>query len=125
MKVLNIVLIVAIVLIAVSTFAYTRSNNDNPETPKGSKVTSIYSRDKEILVIEDSIIYIIEGTDQASILDNVNATDYSNQTYRITTSESTTKTLDVIYEYDRLYVTAENGVDLTYYTFRYIDTLTE
>lgn len=124
MKILNITMIIAIVLIIAGTIAFSLSNNE-PEVPVGSDVVTIYSRDDSVLQIDEKIIYIIEGTVQSDITGNVNATDYSDQDYRVTTSEGSEKTKEMIYQFDRLYVTAENGVTEGYYTFRYIDVLPE
>lgn len=119
MKALNITLIIAIMLISVGVIAYTNNENNKPAT------ITIESMDSEVFIVEDNIIYVLEGTIQSDVLNNLTATDSSTQSYQITTSEGSNKSLSEIYEYDRLYVTAENGSNSIYYTFRYTDSLSE
>ncbi|MCF7927419.1 MAG: hypothetical protein K9L74_07615 [Candidatus Izimaplasma sp.] len=120
MKLLNITMIIAAVLIIFGAYYIADKNNDNEqEQPSGSDITTVYSKDKSVLTVEDDIIYIVEGTMQNDVIDNLGATDFSDQTYIITTSERSKKTLDEIYEYDRLYVMAENGEE-DYYMFKYM-----
>ena len=122
MKALNIVLISVVALILLGVLYFT---NQQVEEPKGSSVTIVLSLDHDVLQSnqEDKVIYILEGTNQEDILDKLVAKDGSPQEYRITTSEGSDKSLEEIYEYDRLYVTAENGVEEDYYRFEYVEEL--
>jgi len=122
MKALNIVLISVVALILLGVLYFT---NQQVEEPKGSSVTIVLSLDHDVLQFnqEDKVIYILEGTNQEDILDKLVAKDGSPQEYRITTSEGSDKSLEEIYEYDRLYVTAENGVEEDYYRFEYVEEL--
>ncbi len=123
MKIANLVLIISFVLVLVGVFYNNTKGNDEDPIITGSSNTIILSLDTNIFKIEDDIIYILEETIQEDILNNVKADDNSPQTYRITTSEGSNKSLDKIYEYDRLYVTAENGVNESYYVILYTDSL--
>ena len=122
MKVLNGVLIIALGLILIGVIYYA---NQEEEVPQGSSETIVLSLDFDVLQFnqEDNIIYILEGTVQDDIFDRLVAKDGSPQEYRITTSEGSDKSLDEIYEYDRLYVVSENGVEEDYYHFEYVDEL--
>ena len=119
MKTLNIILVVSSILVLIGLFY---SGIKEPVIT-GSSNTVIISLDTNTFKIEDDIIYILEGTVQEDILSNVTSEDNSPQTYRLTTSEGSNKSLDEIYEYDRLYILAENGVNEAYYTILYIDSL--
>ena len=122
MKVLNGILIFSLGLILFGVIYFV---NQEEEVPEGSTVTIALSLNHDVFQFnqEDGIIYILEGTVQEDILDKLVAQDGSTQQYRITTSEGSSKSLDEIYEFDRLYVTAENGVEEDYYYFEYVDEL--
>lgn len=124
MKILNAVLIISIALILFGAI-YIVSQDNEEEVPEGSAETTVLSLNHDVLQFnqEESIIYILEGTLQEDILSNLVAKDGSSQEYRITTSEGTNKSLEEIYEYDRLYVTAENGVEEDYYHFEFVEEL--
>lgn len=123
MRILNIVLVIVSILVLIGLF-YTGIKDKNPEpVTTGSIITDVLSADKSILKVENGIIYILEGTLQEDILNNIISGDSSSQTYRITTNEGFNKSFDIVYEDDRLYVTAENGINETYYTIMYTDSL--
>ncbi len=121
MKVLNAIMIIALGLILVGVLYFANQDGEE-ELPEGSEVTVVLSLDHDVFQInqEERIIYILEGTVQDDILGKLVAKDGSPQEYRITTSEGSTKSLDELYEYDRLYVTSENGVEEDYYHFEYV-----
>ncbi|MGS0973580.1 MAG: hypothetical protein ACVCEJ_10200 [Candidatus Izemoplasmataceae bacterium] len=125
MKLLNGLLVLVIGLIVVGLIYFADREDEETPEPEGSDVTMALSLDQDIFKInqDENIIYILEGTVQEDILGNLVAQDGSPQTYRITTSEGTNKSFDLIYEYDRLYVTAENGVAEEFYQFEYVEAL--
>ena len=123
MKILNIILVISSALVLIGLF-YSGIQDDNQEPIiTGSSNTVILSSDLSIFKIEENTIYILEGTIQEDILNNITSEDNSPQSYRITTSEGSDKSLDMIYEYDRLYIIAENGVNEAYYRILYTDSL--
>ena len=123
MKILNIVLVICSTLVLIGLFYNGIQDNDQEPIITGSSNTEVLSIDKSVLKIEDDIIYVLEGSVQDDILNNVKSEDYSPQTYRITTSEGSNKKFAEIYDFDRLYIVAENGVDEAFYRILYTDSL--
>lgn len=123
MKIINISLVIVSILVLIGLF-YRGSKDDDVEvnTTASSNIV-VLSLNQNILKIDGDNIYIIEGTLQEEILNNITSGDSSRQSYLLTVSDGSSKTLDKIYEYDRLYVRAENGVNQEYYTFLYIESL--
>lgn len=123
MKILNIILAIGMSMLLIGIlFSNNRGNDDEPVIT-GSSSTLIESLDESVLKINGDIIYILNGTIKSDILDNIKSEDGTPQLYTITTSEGSSKKYDELYEYDRLYVKAENGVDEEYYTFHFTDSL--
>ena len=123
MKILNIILVICLILVLIGALYIKNQDGDTEPIITGSSNTIVLSSDMNILRIEDDTIYILEGAIQEDILNNINSEDGSPQIYRVTTSEGSNKSLDEIYEYDRLYVMAENGVNEAYYIILYTDSL--
>jgi len=123
MKIVNVVLVIVSILVLVGLFYNGVKEDDTEPIITGSSNTEILSLDLTIFKIEGDYIYILEGTAQEYILNNVTSNDSTPQSDRITTNEGFEKSLDEIFEYDRLYVTAENGGDESYYTILYTDSL--
>ncbi len=123
MKIINVVLVIISILVLIGLFYNGIKKDDTEPIITGSANTEVLSLDSAILKIEGDILNILEGTTQEDILNNVTSKDNSPQSYRITTSEGSDKSLDEIYEYDRLYVIAENGVNEGYYMIMYTDSL--
>ena len=121
MKILNIILVISSVLVLIGLFYNGIQDNDQEPIITGSSNTVVLSLVTDILKIEDDTVYILEGSIQDDILNNITSEDGSLQAYRITTSEGSDKSLDEIYEYDRLYIIAENGVNEAYYRILYTD----
>ncbi len=123
MKILNIVLVICSTLVLIGLFYNGIQDNDQEPIITGSSNTVILSSDLSVLKIEENTVYILEGTTPEDILNDVTSEDDSPQSYRITTSEGYSKSSDIIYDYDRLYVVAENGVNEAYYRIFYTDSL--
>lgn len=123
MKIVNIILLISFILILIGVFYSVIQDDDQEPIITGSSNTIILSLDTSILKIEDETLFVLEGTVQQDILNNIASEDDSPQIYRITTSEGSTKSKDEVYTYDRLYVMAENGVNEAYYTLLFIDSL--
>jgi len=118
-----LVAIAAIVLILVLIGVFYSVIQDKEPIITGSSNTAILSLDTTILKIDKDTIIVLEGTLQADILDNIGSEDNTPQIYRITTSEGSNKTKSEIYEYDRLYIMAENGVTESYYMILFTHSL--
>jgi len=123
MKILNIILVISITLLLIGLFYNGLKDNDKDPVISGSSNTDIVSIETSVLAIEDDTILVLENTVQNDILNSIASTDGSPQYYRITTSEGSTKSLDEVYEYDRLYVTSENAVYEVYYKIMFTDSL--
>ena len=122
-KILVAIAALVLVLVLIGVFYSVIQKDDPDPIITGSSNTIVLSLDNNTLKFEDEIIYILDGTIQEDILNNIISEDNSPQSYRITTSEGSNKSLDKIYEYDRLYVVAENGVNESYYIILFIDSL--
>jgi len=118
-----LVTIAALVLVLALIGVFYSVIQDKDPIITGSSNTAVLSLDTNTLKIDDDTIYILAGTLQDDVLNNISSKDDTPQIYRITTSEGSNKSLDEIYEYDRLYVMAENGVSEAYYTILYTDSL--
>jgi len=123
MKIVNIILVIVLVLVLIGVFYRVSQDVDEDPIIIGSSNIVVLTLDTNILKIQDDNVYVLDGTIQEDILNNIVSEDDSPQAYRITTSEGSNKSLDEIYEYDRLYVVSENGVNEAYYTILYIDSL--
>ena len=97
MKIVNVVLVIVSILVLIGLFY----NGRKEPIITGSSNTVVLSLDSTILKVENDNVYILEGTIQEDLLNNVTSEDSTPQSYRITTSEGSNKTLDEIYEYDR------------------------
>ena len=122
MKILNVILVICSTLVLIGLFYNGIKDNQEPIIT-GSSNTVIFSIESSLLKVEDDTIYVLEGTIQSDILNNITSEDFSSQTYRITTSEGFAKEKITISSFDRLYVVAENGVNEVYYTIRFTDSL--
>ena len=122
-KILVAIAALVLVLVLIGVFYSVIQKDDPDPIITGSSNTVVISLDTNTLKIESDTVYILEGTLQKDVLNNISSEDDTPQIYRITTNEGSNKSLDKIYEYDRLYVMAENGVNETYYTILYIDSL--
>ena len=111
-----------LVLVLIGVFYSVLQDDDIDPITVSSNIVAL-SLDTNILKIEGGTVYILEGTSQEDILNNLISEDDSTQTYRVATSEGSNKTKDEIYEYDRLYVMAENGVKEVYYMILFFDSL--
>jgi len=122
-KILVAIAAIVLVLVLIGVFYSVIQKDDPDPIITGSSNTVVLSLDTNTLKIEDDSVYVLEGTLQEDILNSIVSEDDSPQIYRITTSEGSTKSKAEVYSYDRLYVMAENGVNETYYTILYIDSL--
>lgn len=122
MKILSFILVACSTLLLIGLLY---SGLKEPAEPviTGSANTQLYSLDHSVLKVDGDTIFVLEGTVQQDILGNIRSKDLSPQTYKITTSEGSDKSKETIYEYDRLYITAENGVNEGYYRILFTTSL--
>ncbi|MCF7926593.1 MAG: hypothetical protein K9L74_03370 [Candidatus Izimaplasma sp.] len=85
--------------------------------------TKVVSTDEFVVQVDEDSLIILEGTSQEEVLSIILASNGSNQSYRFTTSEGSEKSVEQLFSYDRLYVTAQNGVTEGYYIIKVVDTL--